>query len=122
MSTRDDIRSKVFATKELKSKVLPFFGTKIELRQPKLKDILAAQQEAANQAEDGVSSAVVNILLQYAYVPDTSEKIFEEGDKAALLELPFDENLIGVTDALQELTKVNFTKPSEGSSNDQTSS
>lgn len=121
MTTRDDIRAKVFAKKDLKSKTLDFFGTQIELRQPKLSDILQAQQEAANQQEDGISSAVVNILLQYAYVPGTSEKVFEEADKAALLELPFDENLIGVTEALEELTKVNFTKPSEDSQVDQTS-
>lgn len=122
MSTRDDIRARIFAKKDLRSKLLDFFGTEIELRQPMLKDILQAQQEAQQQAEDGVSSAVVNILLQYAYVPGTSEKVFEEGDKDALLDLPFDENLIGVTDALTELTKVNFTKPSADSKNDQTSS
>lgn len=64
MTTRDDIRAQVFAKKDLKSKVLDFFGTQIELRQPMLKDILEAQQEAAQQAEDGISSAVINILLQ----------------------------------------------------------
>lgn len=122
MTTRDDIRAQVFAKKDLKSKVLDFFGTQIELRQPMLKDILEAQQEAAQQAEDGISSAVINILLQYAYVPGTSEKVFEEGDKNALLGLPFDENLISVTEALEELTKVNFTKPSADSQNDPTSS
>lgn len=121
MATRDSIRSQVFAKKDLKSKTLDFFGTQIELRQPKLKDILDAQQEAAQQAEDGVSSAVVSILLQYAYVPGTSEKVFEAGDRDALLQLPFDENLIGITEALEELTKVNFTKPSADSQNDQTS-
>lgn len=119
---RDDIRSKIFATKDLKSKILDFFGTQIELRQPRLSDILAAQQQQKEQGEDGVSAAVISILLQYAYVPGTSEKVFEDADRDSLLSLPFDENLIAVTDALQELTQVNFTKPKGGSENDQTSS
>jgi hypothetical protein len=119
--TRDNIRAKIFAKKELKSKILTFFDTEIELRQPKLRDILAAQQELKEQGEDGVSSTVASILLQYAYIPGTSEKIFEDADKAAILELPFDENMTRVTNALQEITDINFTPQKDDSKKGQTS-
>lgn len=121
MSTRDDIRAQVFASKEVKIKPLTFFGAKIELRQPRLEDVLAAQQAEANLEEGQVSAAAISILLQYAYVPDTNEKVFEEGDRAALLKLPFDNNMVQLTEALSELTDVNFTPKSGTSGQDQTS-
>lgn len=121
MSTRDEIRAQVFAPKEVKTKDLTFYGAKIELRQPRLEDILAVQQSDANLEEGQVSVAAISILLQYAYVPGTSEKVFEEGDRDALLKLPFDENMTQLTEALQELTDVNFTPKNATSGQDQTS-
>ena len=101
-SQRDLLRAQILASKTPKSKVITFFGGQIEIRQPKLSDILEARAETDQNAR------VINILLMYAYVPGTSQKVFEEGDKAALLEMPFGGDFIAVTDALEELSSVNF--------------
>lgn len=100
--SRDDIRAAVFATKKLASEIVDFFGTKIELRQPRLSDIIAIQN-----TEDR-KSAIVDTLIRYAYVPGTDTKLFEESDQASFLEMPFGQDLINVSNALERLTKVNF--------------
>lgn len=105
MSMRDQIRAKILSTKQPKSKIIQFFGATIEIKQPVLDDIMKARDDEEQTAR------VVNILLMYAYVPGTSEKVFESGDKDSLLQMPFGGDFIAVTDALEELTKVNFLEP-----------
>lgn len=107
---RDEIRGKILATHQLASEVIDIFGTKVELRQPTLQDVLLIQQ-AKEDSEDGAVpiSAVAKVLIQYSYVPETNEKVFEEGDGPAIMQLPFGNDMIRVTDALEKLTKVNFT-------------
>lgn len=107
--TRDDIRSAIFASKKLASEQVNFFGQQIELRQPRLSDIISIQQSEDRQ------SAIVDTLIRYAYIPGTDEKIFEEGDTAGLLQLPFGQDMIDVSAALERLTKVNFRDGSESS-------
>lgn len=113
MATRDELRAKVLATKLPKTKLVTFFGAEIELRQPKLRDILKAQENPDRQA------SVIQTLVQYAYVPGTDERLFEETDEEALKEQPFGEDFVAISQALAELTQVNFLdkKPS---SSDQT--
>ena len=105
--TRDEIRSAVFATKKLASEIVDFFGTQIELRQPKLSDIISIQNTEDRQ------SAIVDTLIRYAYVPGTNQKLFDEADTASFLEMPFGQDLINVSNALEKLTKVNFRDGSE---------
>lgn len=103
--TRDELRAAVFASKEVKKELIFFFGQQIELRQPRLSDIIAIQNTAK---EDGMQSAIVDSLIKYAYVPGTDERLFEESDTAEFLQMPFGQDLINVSDALERLTKVNF--------------
>lgn len=121
-STRDDIRGKIFAAHKLATEEIEIFGTKVELRQPTLSDILVIQQ-ARDDSEDGAVpvSSVARILIQYSFVPGTSEKVFEEGDGEAIMQLPFGEDMIRVTTALEKLTKVNFTPKTDSSDQGQTS-
>lgn len=121
-SQRDEIRGKVFAAHKLATEEIEIFNTKIELRQPTLSDVLVIQQ-ARDDSEDGSVpvSAVAKVLIQYSFVPKTNEKIFEEGDGEAIMQLPFGDDMIRVTDALERLTKVNFTPKTDTSEVDQTS-
>lgn len=110
MSTqRDELRAKLLATKRPKTIPVEFFGEKIELRQPTLGDILRARDNTDTK------SAVVDILVSYAYIPGTDEKIFESGDGDALLEMPFGGDFIAVTKALETLTAVNFLAAGQSS-------
>lgn len=107
-TTRDDIRSKIFATRELKKIEVEFFGTKIEMRQMQLSDILVAQNNEDRE------SGVIDMLIKYAYVPGTDEKVFEDADAAAFKQLPFGADFQRLSKAMEELTEVNFLdkKPS----------
>jgi hypothetical protein len=99
--SRDQVRAQIFASKTVKKKLVDFFGVKIEIRQPQLADILQARKE-------GEQSGVIGILVDHAYVPNTDQKIFEPTDKDALLQMPFGGDFLEVSNALEELTNVNF--------------
>jgi len=99
---RNAIRAAIFASKKPMSKEVLFFGQKIELRQPILEDILTAQS-----GEDR-KSAIVDTLVKYAFVPGTDEHIFEDADGDAIMKLPFGQDMVNITNALEDLTTVNF--------------
>jgi hypothetical protein len=94
-SNRVNIRNKIFAAKP-ESRPVDFFGTKIELRQPTLGIILEMR---ANRIED----SALNMLLTYAYVPGTDEKVFEPADEESLRQLPFGPDMQRLTSAVNEL-------------------
>lgn len=105
---RDELRAKIFAAHERKFEIVKFMGAEIELRQPKLGDIISAREEENRQA------AVIKTLVTYAYVPGTDERVFEEGDADALMELPFGQDFLNVNTAIEKLTDVNFTGGTPG--------
>ena len=100
--SRGDLRTKIFKSVPPKKKLIEFRGVMIEIRQPKLADILEAQ------AEPDRTKGVIDTLIRYAYVPGTEEKVFEEADADSFREMAFDKNFIEVNQALEELTDVNF--------------
>jgi len=100
--TRDEIRARILKAKEVKRKVIDFFGDQIEIRQPRLSDIIAAREEENRQ------NAVVDTLINNAYVPNTDIKLFEDTDADELKALPFGADLIRVSNVIEELSEVNF--------------
>lgn len=101
-SIKDQLRSKILATKTPKSKIIDFMGEKIEIRQPTLKDIVEAQESGAGK------NAIITALVSYAYIPGTNEKLFETEDTESLMELPFGKDFMNVSKAIEELSEVNF--------------
>lgn len=108
-ANRDAIRSQIFASKGVKSKEIDFFGTRIEIRQPRLKDIISAQETKDRH------NAVVGALISYAYVPGTDTKLFDDTDAEAFLNMPFGADLLRVSEALGELSNVNFLDTEQSS-------
>jgi hypothetical protein len=106
--TRDQLRTAVFhdQNRRPKSKVIKFFGQDIELRQGTLKQLFAEADKESKQA------AIVEFLCTNSFVPGTDERLFEEGDADQFLTMPFGEDFVRVTEALQELTGVNFQQQS----------
>lgn len=103
ISTRDAIRSKVLGeTHKPKSKVVEFFGTQVEIRQPTLGSIIEAQ------SSEDPKRGIIEILLNRTFVPGTDDRVFDDADEAVLRNLPFGEDLIRVSQALSELSDVNF--------------
>ena len=71
---RDELRKKLFKHKEFKSKIINVFDADIELRQPTIGEVLNAK-DYDNNAE-----AIAGILINYAYVPGTNDRVFDKND------------------------------------------
>lgn len=105
---RNSIRSKVLGeSHKPRSKVIEFFGADVEIRQPTLGTIIDSQ------ASEDPKRGIIEILLTRTFVPNTDELVFEASDEEVLRSLPFGADLIRVSEALTELSGVNFPKPSE---------
>lgn len=100
---RDQIRAKVFSGENKpKREQVEFFGTTIELRQPTLAQVIEAQ------ASEDRESAVIDMLVNRAFVPETDEHVFEDTDAAGLKALPFGPDFIRVSNAFEKMSDVNF--------------
>lgn len=101
-SVRDGIRSEIFKNREGKKKLINIFGQDIEVRQPRLKDILSIQKKY----DQGLDVAFVSTLIEYCYVPGTDDKVFEDTDRELILSLPTGEWVETFNQALEELTSI----------------
>ncbi len=103
-SQRDEIRAKIFAEENtrFKTKEIELFGTKVDIRQPSLGTILKAKEDEDRQ------KAIVRLLIDFCFVPGTDEKVFEQEDGEKILAMPFDQNLLEVNNAIEELTNINI--------------
>jgi hypothetical protein len=100
--SRAELRATILKTRKPNSKVITFFEGQIELRQPILGDIIAAQESEDRE------SAIIDILVKYAYVPGTDEKVFEDSDADVLKTQPFGKDFLALSKAFEELSEVNF--------------
>jgi hypothetical protein len=107
--SRDSLREQIFKAKVRKSELVEFFGAPIEIRQPTLGDILEARDNGNSQ------SAIVGLLVSYAYVPGTDQKVFDAEDGEAIRALPFGPDFLRLNEAMERLTDVNFQQPNSGS-------
>lgn len=102
--SKDAMRAKIFSAQSMdrKTVVVPFYGADIELRQPSVGEI-----EKLFDKETGKMS-FVNMLIDHAYVPGTSEKVFTFADHDQLKDLPFNEDMSKVAETISKLTNVNI--------------
>ena len=98
--TRDQLRSQIFSAAKPASKTFTFFGAEIELRQPTMGVIMEAQK-----IEDRARAAAL-MVVRYAYVPGTEEKVFDEADVDTILSMPFGKDLRTLNETITELTGV----------------
>lgn len=96
--TRDAIRSAVF-NQSAKKEVVTFAGIEIELRQPPIGAILM-------QNTDDRKSLMVKMLIDYCYVPDTEERVFEDTDKEMIMAMPFNKDWTTLQNAISRLTDI----------------
>lgn len=107
MSLRDDLRSKALQSRTQQRKLLTFNGAEIEMIQPKLEWIVTRDPEK--------NINIVDYLINFARVPGTDEAVFEEADRAVLLDLPFDRNMKDVVEAINTLTGVDIAEARKNS-------
>jgi hypothetical protein len=101
---RDKLRAQIFSaeSKAPKKKAITLFGTDVEIRQPTLQQILASQSNPDRAA------GVVEILINFCFVPETNEPVFGEEDRDSLLSMPFGKDFVTASEAIGELTNINL--------------
>lgn len=106
-NTRDAIRAAIFAGTNMKpkSKVIDFFGQSIEIKQLNLDTVLSMR---TNDENADTKSRMVQMVVLYAFVPGTEERVFEDTDRDTLLQLPFGPDFQRLQNTITELTNVNL--------------
>ncbi len=99
MPTRDELRAAIMSSENTKRKRYPlsFFGQEIELIQPSLGNI----QKYMDAANSGIK--LTDVLIDYAVIPGTDERIFEQADEASLKQLPFNDDLAQLSNLMAQL-------------------
>jgi hypothetical protein len=78
---RNKLREQIFAAKP--KSIIVFVGNDpIEVRQPQVGDMLDSM------ASDSQRHRISRMMINSCFVPDTSEKVFEEADFDMLMSLP----------------------------------
>lgn len=106
IASRDAIRAKIFSTKPKTELIENFYGVTIELRQPSLEVAL----EVRNTEE---KAYLYQMLVDYAYIPGTQEKLFTEEDIAALKQLPFGDDMTTLMGAVNRLLGIDSAAVAE---------
>lgn len=83
-------------------KALILWGIEVDFVQPTLEAILKGQ------AELSVKDRSIDMIIGYACVPGTDERVFEEADKELIMTWPFNEDVMNMQIAIADLTGVNI--------------
>lgn len=104
---RNKLRASILSTEKLKPKAIlvDFFGEQIEVRQPNLQAVLSISSASAEDRQ----SAMVDMIIAYAYVPETDERVFEESDREQLLQMPFGSDFTRLQKAISSLSNVDIS-------------
>ncbi len=106
--TRDQLRAALVGkTHQPERQMVTLFGQEVELQQPTLASILGAREDLDEKTR------VADVFINYAYVPGTNERVFEEGDRDTILNWPFGEELIEVQRVIAKLTGVDIADAEE---------
>jgi hypothetical protein len=97
---RDQLRSSILEGMHGDRILTTLSGQEIEIRSPSLADIVELQQE------DNRAVSFARMLIAYAYVPGTDERLFDPEDEAEILKMPFNEELRKLTNAMNKMLGV----------------
>lgn len=110
---RDQLRAALIGKKHApKRELVTLFGVEVELQQPTLRSILQARDT------DDEMVRTADVFIRYAYVPGTDERVFEEGDRDAILNWPYTEELLKVQQVIGDLTGIDLGNAEEAIATD----
>ncbi len=98
---RDETRSRLFASRKLKTKLIKIRDVDVEIHQPTIGDVLN-MRDNQNQTE-----SLMHLLINYCYVPGTEQRVFEPTDREAIMSWGVDDWFGQVAQAVTDLTGVN---------------
>ncbi len=101
--TRQQIRDQLLGdAHKPKRELLTIFGIEIELQQPTLRGILDVQEITDTKERSA------GMIIDYAYVPGSNERIFEPADREIILGWPFNDEIVKLQLAIAKLTGVDI--------------
>lgn len=105
-NTRNAMRAAMFSDENKKpaSEPLTLFGQDVEVRQPSLSQLNALSRKAADVKIPGV----VNLMIEYCYIPGTDEKVFDPGDAEQLASMPTGKWLNDFNAVVQKLSGIDI--------------
>lgn len=101
MSIKDEIRTAVFSA-QAKKKIITFFGKEVELRQMSTGTIMSLKES------DDRKSAMVKSIILHCYVPGTNERLFDQTDEDALMDIPFGAEMIKLSEEIGSLSGIDL--------------
>lgn len=101
MVTKDEIRSRFLSSKPTSRIITLADGDEVEIRQPKV----GPQLDLATIEDQ--KQRMLRMFVDNVYMPGTNERVFEEGDYAALVELPAAGDYQKIMAALTDLMDLN---------------
>lgn len=106
MATRQELREKIFseANSKPKSEVITFFGEQIEIRQPPVGAILDMRSVDSLDTKE----RMIRMIVEYAVVPGTDEKVFDTADVEQFLSMPYGPDFNAVSQAIGRLTDLDL--------------
>ena len=89
MSNRNDLRSKALSSGKVRKEIKEIDGLKYEIRQPSV----GVRNEIFDKSRDDKGEInpmlfLVWAIIYLAYVPESDERVFEEGDFPTLMNTP----------------------------------
>ena len=102
--TRDEIRAEILKKQRPKTAEITFNGIQLELRQPTMGEILDAQEETDRKR------SITGMMVRYAFIPGTNERVFEMADLDVLMSMPFGDDFVKLNEAITKLTGVNVVE------------
>lgn len=110
---RDEIRAALFSSKNKKQakRVIELFGEKVEIRQPNLAQITKLGREAG----ESKIPPIVRAMIEYIYIPDTDDHLFDPADAEQIASMPSGKWLTDFNQALLELTGINVEEAEKNS-------
>ncbi len=101
--TREQMRDRLLGHAPKPERIsLKLFGTDLDLVQSTLGSILDMQDMPTGK------DRAAYMIIHYACVPGTSDRVFEDADQEMILKWPFGEDLNKVQEAIAELTGINI--------------
>jgi hypothetical protein len=94
------VKSRMFSAerRRFKSEIVTFFGEEIEIRQSTIGRMLDRAEDMSN------GNALINVLLNYAYLPGTELPMFDDTDVETLKNQPYGADFEGVMAAFNRIT------------------
>ena len=101
--TRDELRAILIGNKvKPEFELITIFGVEVEFRQPSFGDLMKVREIG----DEGTRA--VEMIIQYAYVPGTNDRVFEDSDRDIILGWPFGKDLVKVNSVIAKLTGIDI--------------